>query len=133
MKKSLNLIGNAVPRHDAVAKARGEQLYSDDWHMPNMLHAKVLRSKYAAAIIHGIDTSKAKALPGVHAVLTAEDVPNNIDITKFGQMRDVGGGFEGLYKVLATGKVRMKSEAIALVAAETEEIAEQACRLIEVD
>lgn len=133
MKKSLNLIGNAVPRHDAVAKARGEQLYSDDWYMPNMLHAKVLRSEYASAIIRGIDTSKAKKLPGVHAVLTAEDVPNNLDITKFGQMRDVGGGFEGLYKVLATDKVRMKSEAIALVAAETEEIAEQACRLIEVD
>lgn len=133
MKKNLKLIGNAVPRHDAVAKARGEQLFSDDWTMPNMLYGKVLRSEYASAIIHGIDTSKAKALPGVRAVLTAEDVPNNMDITKFGQMRDVGGGFEGLYKVLATDKVRMKSEPIALVAAETLEIAEEACKLIEVD
>ena len=133
MKKNFELIGNPVPRHDAWAKAKGEQLYSDDWAMPNMLYGKVLRSKYAAAIIKGIDTSKAKALPGVKAVLTAEDVPCNEDITKFGQMRDVGGGFEGLYKVLATGKVRSKSEAIALVAAETEEIAEEACKLIEVD
>ncbi|HAX40282.1 MAG TPA: xanthine dehydrogenase [Clostridiales bacterium] len=133
MKRNLKLVGNAVPRHDAIAKARGEQLYSDDWSMPNMLHGKVLRSKYPAAILKGIDTSKAKALPGVHAVLTAEDVPLNMDITKFGQMRDVCCGFEGLYKVLATGKIRSKSEPIALVAAETEEIAEQALKLIEVD
>lgn len=127
------LVGNRVPRHDAWAKAKGEQLYSDDWVMPNMLYAKVLRSKYPAAILRGVDTSKAKALPGVHAVLTAEDVPLNEDITKFGQMRDVGGGFEGLYKVLAHGKIRSKSEAIALVAAESEEIAEEALKLIEVD
>ena len=133
MKNAYQYVGNAVPRYDAWAKAKGEQLYSDDWTMPNMLYGKVLRSKYPAAILKGIDTSKAKALPGVHAVLTAEDVPCNEDITKFGQMRDVGGGFEGLYKVLATGKIRSKSEAIALVAAETEAIAEEACRLIEVD
>ena len=133
MKKNLVLMGTPVPRHDAWAKAKGEQLYSDDWSMPNMLYGKVLRSKYAAAIIRGIDTSRAKALPGVKAVLTADDVPLNMDISKFGQMRDVGGGFEGLYKVLATGKVRSKSEPIALVAAESEEIAEEACELIEVD
>ncbi|MDR1766310.1 MAG: xanthine dehydrogenase family protein molybdopterin-binding subunit [Lachnospiraceae bacterium] len=133
MKKNLKLIGNPVPRHDALAKAKGEQLYSDDWVMPNMLYGKVLRSKYPAAILRGIDTSKAEALPGVHAVLTAKDVPHNEDISKFGQMRDVGGGFEGLYKVLATGKIRSKSEAIALVAAETEELCEEACKLIEVD
>ncbi|MEG1525000.1 MAG: xanthine dehydrogenase family protein molybdopterin-binding subunit [Clostridia bacterium] len=133
MKRNFTLVGNAVPRHDAWAKAKGEQLYSDDWTMPKMLYGKVLRSKYAAAILKGIDTSKAKALPGVHAVLTATDVLHNEDISKFGQMRDVGGGFEGLYKVLATGKIRSKSEAIALVAAETEEIAEEACKLIAVD
>ncbi|MDR0840668.1 MAG: xanthine dehydrogenase family protein molybdopterin-binding subunit [Christensenellaceae bacterium] len=133
MKKNLQLVGTAVPRHDAWAKAKGEQLYSDDFTMPQMLYGKVLRSKYPAAILRGIDISKAKALPGVRAVLTAADVPKNEDITKFGQMRDVGGGFEGLYKVLANGKVRSKSEAIALVAADTEELAEYACTLIEVD
>lgn len=133
MKHNLKLVGTAVPRHDARAKAKGEQLFSDDWTMPNMLYGKVLRSKYPAAILRGIDTSKAEALPGVKAVLTAKDVPHNEDITKFGQMIDVGSGFEGLYKVLATGKIRSKSEAIALVAAETEEIAEEACNLIEVD
>ncbi len=132
-KRAFNLIGNRVKRHDAWAKARGTQLYSDDWTMPNMLYAKVLRSKYPSAILRGIDTSRAEALPGVHAVLTAKDVPNNTDITKFGQMRDVGGGFEGMYKVLADGKIRSKSEAIAIVAAETEAIASQALELIDVD
>ncbi|MCL1816564.1 MAG: molybdopterin-dependent oxidoreductase, partial [Clostridiales bacterium] len=130
---NFKLVGNKVPRHDAWAKAKGEQLYSDDWVMPHMLYAKVLRSKYPAAILRGVNTAKAKSLPGVAAVLTAEDVPLNEDITKFGQMRDVGGGFEGLYKVLAHGKIRSKSEAIAIVAAETEEIAEEALQLIEVD
>ncbi len=130
---NFKLIGNRVPRHDAWAKAKGEQLYSDDWTMPGMLYGKVLRSAHPAAILRGIDTSKAKALPGVHAVLTWEDVPLNEEVTKFGQMRDVGGGFEGLYKVLAHGKIRSKSEAIAIVAAETEEIAAEACKLIEVD
>lgn len=133
MKNSYQLIGTKVPRHDAWAKAKGEQLYSDDWMMPNMLYGKVLRSKYPSAILKGIDTSKAKALPGIYAVLTAEDLACNEDITKFGQMIDVGGGFEGLYKILATGKIRSKSEPIALIAAETEEQAEEACKLIEVD
>jgi CO/xanthine dehydrogenase Mo-binding subunit len=127
------IVGTPAPRHDAWAKAKGEQLYSDDFTLPGMLYGKVLRSEYPAAIIKSIDTKRAEALPGVHAVLTAKDVPLNVDVTKFGQMKDVGGGFEGLYKVLADGKVRFKGEAVALVAAETEEIAEEACELIKVD
>ena len=132
---NFKLIGNPVPRHDAWAKAKGEQLYSDDWSMPEMLHAKVRRSDHPAAILKSIDISKAKALPGVVSVLTAKDVPLNEEITKFGQMRDVGGGFEGLYKVMAKvgDKIRSKAEAIAIVAAETEELAEEACRLIEIE
>jgi len=130
---NLKLVGRPVPRHDAWAKVKGEQLYSDDFTMPGMIYGKVLRSKYPAAILKSIDTSAAEALPGVHCVLTAKDVPNNIDITKFGQMRDVGGGFEGLYKVLADGKIRCKAEAIALVAADTEELCEEACKLIKVE
>ncbi|MEG1560249.1 MAG: xanthine dehydrogenase family protein molybdopterin-binding subunit [Clostridia bacterium] len=132
-KRSFSLIGNRIERYDAIAKAKGTQLYSDDFYMPNMLFAKVKRSDYPSAILKGVDTRAALALPGVIAVLTAKDVKNNIDISKFGQLRDVGGGFEGLYKVLADGKIRSKSEAIALVAAETEEIATEALKLIKVD
>lgn len=133
MRTELNLIGKPVSRHDAWAKAKGDQLFSDDWSMPGMLFGKVLRSKYPAAVLKRIDTKKAEELPGVKAVLTAKDVPVNEDVTKFGQMRDVGGGFEGLYRVLASGRIRSKSEAIALVAAESPETAEEALKLIEVD
>ncbi len=130
---NLKLVGNRVPRHDAWAKVKGEQLYSDDFAMPGMIYGKAFRSAYPAAILKSVDTSAAEALPGVHCVLTAKDVPNNLDLTKFGQMRDVGGGFEGLYKVLADGKIRNKAEAIALVAADTEELCEEACKLIKVE
>ena len=133
IQPNYRLVGTRVPRHDAIAKSRGLQRYSDDIDVTQMLYAKVKRSDYPAAILRKVDTSKAKALPGVKAVLTAEDVPVNAEITKFGQMRDVGGGFEGLYKALASGKVRWKGDPIAIVAAETEEIAEAACDLIEID
>ncbi len=130
---NFKLVGRPVPRHDAWAKVKGEQQYSDDFAMPGMIYGKAVRSEYPAAIIKSIDTSAAKALPGVHCVLTADDLMQNTDVTKFGQMRDVGGGFEGLYKVLAKGKVRYKSEPIALVAADTEELCEEAAKLIKVD
>ena len=130
---NFKLVGRPVPRHDAWAKVKGEQQYSDDFAMPGMIYGKAVRSEYPAAIIKSIDTSAAKAYPGVHCVLTADDLMGNTDVTKFGQMRDVGGGFEGLYKVLAKGKVRYKSEPIALIAADTEEICEEAAKLIKVD
>ena len=97
-----------------------------------MLYGKVLRSKYPAARIISIDTSRAEQLDGVHTVLTAKDVPNNETVTRFGQSSEIGKGFEGLYRVLADKKVRFMGEAIALVAAKTEEIAEKALDLIEV-
>ena len=101
--------------------------------MPGMLHAKVLRSPHASARIVSINTGRAERLDGVRAVLTAKDVPKNESVTRFGQTHTVGGGFEGLYRVLADKKVHYVGEAVALVAAETEEIAEQALELIKVE
>jgi CO/xanthine dehydrogenase Mo-binding subunit len=126
------IIGHAVPRHDARDKVFGNTKYADDFVMPGTLWAKVLRSEYAAARIVSIDTGKAEAMPGVRAVLTAQDVPNNETTSKFGQTHAAGGGFEGLYRVLAAGKVRYMGEAVALVAAETLAEAEAAARAIEV-
>jgi len=128
-KKSFKSVGKPQPRHDARDKAFGYTKYADDLSILGMLYAKVLRSEYAAANILSIDTKKAEKLPGVRAVLTAKDVPNNETITRFGQTHSVGG-FEGLYRVLADKKVRFKGEAIALVAAETIAIAEKAVKLI---
>ncbi|HOF03716.1 MAG TPA: xanthine dehydrogenase family protein molybdopterin-binding subunit, partial [Atribacterota bacterium] len=127
------IVGKPIPRFDARAKVTGSLKYADDFTMPGMLYGKVLRSKYAAANINSIDTTEAKQLKGVHAVLTAKDVPHNETVTRFGQSTVIGKGFEGLYRVLADKKVRFMGEAVALVAAETEEIAEQALDLIKVD
>ncbi|MEA1940044.1 MAG: xanthine dehydrogenase family protein molybdopterin-binding subunit [Candidatus Caldatribacteriota bacterium] len=127
------VVGKPIPRHDAWAKVRGELTYADDFSLPGMLYAKVFRSKYPAAKLVSVNTSKAKLLKGVKAVLTACDVPHNETVTKFGQSTNIKGGFEGLYRVLAVEgkKIRFTGEPIALVAAETETIAEKACELIE--
>ncbi len=128
----LRIIGKPIPRQDALEKAVGLIQYAADFSMPGMLYGKVLRSQYASARIVSIDTSAAERLPGVRAVLTARDVPQNESITRFGQTHAVGGGFEGLYRVLADKKVHYMGEAIALVAGETEAIAESALDLIRV-
>ena len=126
------IVGKPIPRHDAWSKVTGDLKYADDFSLPGMLFAKVLRSKYPAAKIISINTGRAEQLDGVRAVLTAKDIPHNETVTKFGQSTDVGKGFEGLYRVLAEKKVRFMGEAVALVAAEIEEIAEKALELIEV-
>jgi CO/xanthine dehydrogenase Mo-binding subunit len=101
--------------------------------MPGMLYAKVLRSRYPSARIVSIDTAKAEKLAGVKAVLTAKDIPQNESVTRFGQTHAMGGGFEGLYRVLADKKVQFMGEAVALVAAETEEIGTKAIESIKVE
>jgi CO/xanthine dehydrogenase Mo-binding subunit len=126
------IIGRPMPRHDARDKVFGQTRYADDAAVYGALHAKVLRSEHAAARLLSIDTAAAAKMPGVHAVLTARDVPCNETTSKFGQTH-TAGGFEGLYRVLADGKVRYRGEPVALVAAETLEQAERAMRAIRVD
>jgi len=126
------VIGKPRPRHDAWDKVFGKTKYADDHAIPVMLYGKVLRSEYPAARILSIDTTDAEELPGVEAVMTAKDVPNNETVTRFGQTHEVGG-FEGLYRVLADKKVRFMGEAVALVAGETQETAEKAVKLIQID
>ena len=127
------VIGQSVPKYDAGPKAGGFLQYADDFTVPGMLYGKVFRAKVQAAILLGVRTERAEQLPGVHAVITAKDVPNNNLRARFGQSTDVGSQFEGLYRVLAEKEVRYYGEPIALVAAESPDLAEQACQLIEVD
>ena len=127
-----SLIGRRLPRHDARDKVFGQTKYAGDRPVEGMLYAKVLRSAYAAARLISVDTGVAEAMPGVHAVMTAKDVPLNETTTKFGQTTDTGG-FEGTVRVLADKKVRYMGEAVALVAAETLEQAERAARAIKVE
>ncbi len=131
-RPSYRVIGKPMPRHDAWGKVFADTQYANDYRLPGMLYAKVLRSQYAAANVLSIDTRKAAELSGVAAVMTAKDVPHNETVTRFGQTHKVGG-FEGLYRVLAEKKIRFRGEAIALVAAKSLAIAEQALDLIKVE
>jgi xanthine dehydrogenase molybdenum-binding subunit len=116
-------VGQPLPRPDAQAKATGEAAFAADLYFDGMLHGKVLRSRYPHARVLRIEPSKAKALPGVVAVLTADDVPG---ARNHGLLRND-------WPVLAYDKVRYVGDAVALVAAETEEIAKAALKLIKVD
>ena len=117
------LIGSSPPRLDAVDKVIGKTVYAGDLSMPGMLQAKILWSTHPHALIRSIDTSAARAMPGVHAVLTAEDIPgpNRFGLAVLDQ------------RVLAEDKVRSLADAVALVAAESEELAEEAVGRIVVD
>jgi CO/xanthine dehydrogenase Mo-binding subunit len=121
--QSEGLVGVSVPRLDAWDKVTGATVYTGDLQMPNMLHGKILWSAHPHARIRGIDTSAARAMPGVHAVLTAADVPgtNRFGLAILDQ------------RVLADDKVRNIADPVALVAAETEEQAEEALEKIVVD
>jgi len=118
-----HVIGEPVPRPDARAKVTGGAMFAADLYFQNMLHARVLRSAYPHARIRRIDTSRAHALPGVIAVLTANDIPG----------ARTHGTIRADWPTLCWDKVRYTGDALALVAAETEAIAEQALSLIEAD
>jgi 4-hydroxybenzoyl-CoA reductase subunit alpha len=123
-KSEFAVIGRPLPKVDAWAKVVGETKYADDLFMPRMAYAKLLRSAHAHARIRSIDTSRARALPGVLAVVTAADLPR----VKFGIL-PVSQDEEAL----CAEKVRMVGDAVAAVAAIDEETAERACRLVDVD
>ncbi len=130
----LRQVGKPLRRVDALGKAVGQTNYAGDFSMPNMLHAKVFRSTEPYARIRRLDVSQARALPGVVSVLTAADLHGGGKLTtdmpgQTGQKRRAGSDAQ----VLAAEVVRFVGEAIALVAAETVEIAEQALELIEIE
>ena len=132
-ERPARLVGRALVRHDAVEKVAGRTRYAADFALPGMLHAVLKRSDVAHARLLGVDTSAAEAVPGVAAVLTAKDVPENtvwVDVP--GQTFQVGA-LKARTNVLADGVVRYHGEPIAIVAAETEDAALAALELIDVD
>ncbi|MEA2638811.1 MAG: hypothetical protein QOF51_205 [Chloroflexota bacterium] len=108
-------------RIDGAGKLTGATKYAADVVRPGMLHAALLRSPYPHARIVSIDASRAKALPGVHAVLTGQDTP---DYLLGRSMRDM--------PILARDRVRFYGEKVAVAAADTMEMAEEAIGLIDV-
>lgn len=126
------VIGTRPVRPDGVDKVTGRAVYAADVQMTGLLHGFVLRSPHAHANIRSIDTSKAEALPGVRAVVTAADLPEAPD-----RVEDLGEGAINLKylsdNVLAHEKVLYHGHAVAAVAAINPHIAAEAAGLIEVD
>lgn len=130
---NLRQIGRNKPRNDAPTKVYGQAIYAGDYYMEGMLFAKVLHSDRACANITRVDVSAARALAGVHSVLTADDLSacNAVMTDLPGQ---TGGGTKDTKQpILAAERVRFQGEPIALVAAETYELAQKALDLIIVD
>ena len=119
-----SVVGKPLPKNDAPGKALGRSQYIADMSMPNMLHAKVLRSPYAHARVINVDASKALKLKGVKAVLTPKDIlPIKYGIVPFSADQ----------YALCIDKVRHPGDSVAAVAAIDEDIAEEALSLIEVE
>jgi len=117
-----SVVGKPIPKLDAAQKALGQAEYIQDIKLPGMLYGRILYSKFAHAVINKMDISKAVALPGVHAVLTGEDIPDKMKM--------------GFYKdnpPLKKGKVCCFRDEVAAVAATTPDIAKKALDLIEIE
>src|SRR5579872_5442730 len=124
-----SVVGKNVRKVDGVKLVTGAPAFTDDIQLTGMLYGKILPSPHAHARIRSIDTSRARALPGVHAILTYRDVPR-VPHTTAGQAWPEPSPYDTF---LLDAKVRFVGDRVAAVAAETRAIAEQALRLIEVD
>lgn len=119
------VIGKLLARPDAVEKVTGASRFADDIVLPAMLHGRTLRAAVPHGVLRRLEVERARALPGVAAVLTASEIP--------------GEHYHGLItrdwpSLVGVGeKVRYVGDAVALVAAETKEIAAEALRLIEAE
>jgi CO/xanthine dehydrogenase Mo-binding subunit len=123
MVASYQVIGKSSPRVEGVEKVTGSARYAADFSPPGTIWGKALHSPYAHARIVSIDTAAAKALPGVHAVITGADVETG---TYYGRaIKDI--------PVLAKDRVRFFGERIAAVAADDEDTAQRALDLIEIE
>lgn len=126
-------VGESIPRLDGFAKVTGKAQYVDDMYEKHMLHAKVFRSTIANGWVKNLDVSKARALPGVTAVVTYQDVPAHTfptaghPYTKDPTHQDVAD------RNLLTRRVRFYGDEIAAVIAVDELTAEKALRLIDVE
>ncbi|MFL5624218.1 MAG: molybdopterin-dependent oxidoreductase [Ktedonobacteraceae bacterium] len=125
----LSIVGKPERKVDAIKLVTGKPAFVDDIDLRDLLYGRLLTSPYAHAVIRDIDASKARALPGVHAVLTYKDVPR-VPYTTAGQSWPEPGPHD---QYCLDYMVRFVGDRVAAVAAETPEIAEQALSLIKVD
>jgi CO/xanthine dehydrogenase Mo-binding subunit len=127
------VVGTRPIRHDGFDKVTGRARYAADIHLPGMLFGKLLRSPHPHARIKGIDASRALALPGVKAVVTAADLPEvSAEVADLEEGATVNYGFYSR-NILAREKVLYRGHALAAVAATSPHIAEEALSLIDVE
>lgn len=120
----LRVVGKPLPRPDAIAKVTGAARYTDDLAFPGMLHGRTLRANVPRGRLVRLAVSQARALPGVYAVLTAADVPGK---------KTHGLIYDDWPVMIGVGEeIHYVGDALAIVAAETRELAAQALQLIEV-
>ena len=131
-EKKLKVIGTSPVRPDGVPKVTGLAQYGADFNLPGMLWGKVLRSPHAHARIRSLNTKKAEALPGVKAVLTAADLPEQ-KFAYVGPERVAVNYWHMTRNILAREKVLYEGHAIVAVAATSQKIADEALKLIEVE
>src|SRR5688572_29008186 len=125
----MSVVGKSVRRPDVPGKVTGAARYAGDLALPGMLHAKLKRSTVPHALIKRIDTAKALRYPGVKAVLTHENVPR---VLHYGSPHPRSASL-ACDQYILDRKVRYWGDAVAAVAAESEEIADEALDLIEVE
>jgi selenium-dependent xanthine dehydrogenase len=121
----MDVVGQVVPRPEANKKVTGEAVYTDDISFPGMLFGATLRAGIPHGRVKKLDISKAKKLPGVQAVLTAEDIPGRVN---HGEIIQDWPALIGIGE-----KARYVGDAIAIVAADTLEIATKALDLIDLE
>ncbi|MDD3651318.1 molybdopterin cofactor-binding domain-containing protein, partial [Immundisolibacter sp.] len=127
------VLGTTPVRRDGIDKVTGQAKFGDDFHLPDMLYGKVVRSPHPHARIKRIDASKALALPGVKAVITGADFPPlNQAVVAAGEgghvsMQDIADNCIAKHTVFYDG------HAVAAVAADSPHVAEEAAALVEVE
>src|SRR3974377_1210757 len=124
VRNTFDVVGQPTPKKDGIPKACGQAEYADDLSMPGMLHGKLLRSPHAHARIVRIDTTRAKALPGVRAVITGADFPG----VRYGNLPQTRDSLP-----LALDVVRYIGEEVAAVAAGDAASCEKGVDLIDVE
>jgi len=117
------MIGQGRPYIEATKKVQGSADYADDIKIKNALHCKFVRSTHAHAKINTINTAKAEELSGVRAVITGKELPVKFGVLPISQDETA----------MAVEKTRYIGEIVVAIAADTEEIANEACKLIEID
>ncbi len=132
-EKGFKYVGKGIPNRESEMKVSGEMLYIDDLRMKGMLHGKLLFSPHSHARIKSIETTRAEALPGVHAVIHHFNSPHIAYNSAARFYTDINSGDLPLTEYLFDSTVKYAGDRVAAVAADSPSIAAAAVKLIDVE